>query len=125
MCAGDYQAGYDWREVLPEQSIPVGLEVMASLEEGVPTIARVPGKWRLEVKVEVGWGKAAAYIKMDVERKTTVDEVIAEVVSKHPGVFPAETRVRLAVDGVPWDVDKGAQTVEQAKLFGRKVSCSR
>ncbi|GMI26241.1 hypothetical protein TeGR_g5500 [Tetraparma gracilis] len=46
---GPFKLGYDWREVLEGQEIPRGLEIMASLEQGVPTIARIPGRWMLDV----------------------------------------------------------------------------
>jgi len=54
---GEFLAGYDWREVLPNQALPRGLEIIASLEghDGggakLPTLARIPSKWRLEVAV--------------------------------------------------------------------------
>jgi hypothetical protein len=48
---GKYKASYDWREVMEGQELPPGMEMMCSLEEDVPNIARIPHKWKLEVRV--------------------------------------------------------------------------
>ena len=48
---GVFKASYDWREVAEGQELPAGMEIMSSLEEDVPTIARIPHKWKLEVAV--------------------------------------------------------------------------
>ena len=73
---GDFMVGYDWREVLPGQAVPRGLEILASLGEGDgPALARIPSKWRLEVEVREKGALArleppppAARFRMDVGR---------------------------------------------------------
>ncbi|GMI14073.1 hypothetical protein TrLO_g2130 [Triparma laevis f. longispina] len=70
---GKFKFGWDWREVLPGQDLPPGLEIMASFEEGVPTIARIPRKWYVDVFLV---GNDSEHVKVEVFRTTTVKEVV-------------------------------------------------
>jgi hypothetical protein len=90
---GPFKKGYDWREVGVGQTLPRGLEVWQSLEAGIPTIARIPRKWRLEVAVASGCGgqvddAGPSTLRIDVERYTTMAEVVALLEGEHP-VFKA------------------------------------
>lgn len=46
---------------------------MASFEEGVPTIARIPRKWYVDVFLV---GNDSEHVKAEVFRTTTVEEVV-------------------------------------------------
>ena len=47
---GAFKASYDWREVAEGQDLPRGLDILASLE-GLPTLARIPPRWTMEVAI--------------------------------------------------------------------------
>mmetsp|Transcript_51014 Transcript_51014/g.59601 ORF Transcript_51014/g.59601 Transcript_51014/m.59601 type:complete len:230 (+) Transcript_51014:121-810(+) len=110
---GEFKLGYDWREVLPEQSIQRGLEIMASLEEGIPTIARIPRKWRVDVFLD-----RTQHVRFEVGRTTTVDEVIQKTVELLP---VARGVSKLVVDGILFE-GGGEATIEKAALFGKKIT---
>lgn len=110
---GAFKLGYDWREVLPGQDLPRGLEIMASLEEGVKTIARIPRRWKIDVFVN-----ADDHVRFDVTRTTTVLGVIERVKQERqipPGGWA------LAVDGERW-CDGDSASIEKAKLFGSRIT---
>ena len=111
---GTFKVGYDWREVLPEQAIPRGLETMLSLDAGIPTIARIPRQWRMDVFLD----RTQQHVRLEVGRTTTVDEVIAQTVKRLP---TARGMTNLAVDGIPFE-GGGDATVEKAGLFGKKIT---
>jgi len=122
---GQFMASYDWREVHmgpPEQSVPQGLEVMLSMNEGVPTLARIPPSWRLEVLVK----DAREPFRMMVGKHTTLGEIQAKLQEKHP-----ELEI-VPVEGEGWPaltIDKKrladpSLTVAKARLFGNKVVAS-
>mmetsp|Transcript_34996 Transcript_34996/g.35547 ORF Transcript_34996/g.35547 Transcript_34996/m.35547 type:complete len:245 (+) Transcript_34996:82-816(+) len=110
---GKFKLGYDWREVLPEQAIPRGLETMISLDAGIPTIARIPQKWRVDVFLD-----RTQHVRFEVGRTTTVDEVIQQTVELLPA---AQGVTQLTVDGITFE-GKGETTVEKAALFGKKIT---
>ena len=111
---GAFRLGYDWREVLPDQILPAGLEVMASFEEGVPTIARIPRKWKLDVFKH---GHQEVHVRMDVERKTSIQQVV-EAFAKEQKVT-TEGGWDLLINGKIWGGSKD-DTVESASLFNNK-----
>ena len=119
---GPFKASYDWREVMPDgQAIPPGLEVLSSLEPGVPTVARIPAKWMLDVAL--GGGRAP--VRVEVGPRTTLGEVQAAVRARHPelggGAADGEGAPALFVDGRRLADPK--ETVARAQLFGAKVRC--
>eukprot|EP00931_Biecheleriopsis_adriatica_P012026 TRINITY_DN113126_c0_g1_i1.p1 TRINITY_DN113126_c0_g1~~TRINITY_DN113126_c0_g1_i1.p1 ORF type:complete len:224 (-),score=25.76 TRINITY_DN113126_c0_g1_i1:175-846(-) len=134
---GAFRASYDWREVLPEQTLPRGLEVLSSVDEHDtrPTIARIPPSWKLDVVISDGCGGAGqgyagsqsqAPMRMDVSARTTIGEVQAAL-RKHlqlPDAAPVagEGWPALIVDGTR--CADPTMTVAYAQLFGAKVSCS-
>ena len=120
---GPFKASYDWREVMPDgQAIPPGLEVLSSLEPGVPTVARIPAKWMLDVAV--GGGRAP--VRLEVGPRTTLGEVRAAVRARYSDLGGAaadgEGAPALFVDGRRCSADP-KETVARAQLFGAKVRC--
>jgi len=125
---GEYMAGYDWREVMPEgQTIPKGLEVIMSVgDDDLPTLARIPPKWRLEITVE--GGSNCEPLRMDVGKNTTLGEIQSALLEMHPHL---EATAAAAADGEGCPAlhvnekrwADPAITVARAKMFGAKVSC--
>ena len=133
---GDFMVGYDWREVLPGQAVPRGLEILASLGSHGPALARIPPKWRLEVEVREKGALArleppppAVRFRMDVGRATAVWGVCEALRSAHPALFEPGVNLVLEAAGEAWSsggssaAATGAATVERARFFGNSVSC--
>merc|ERR1711924_139648 len=97
---GEFMASYDWREVMAEgQTIPQGLEVMLSMNEGELTLARIPPKWRLQVIVE-GPGDYRP-LRMEVGSRTTLAEVQTALLALHPHLDATKMTVG---EGEGWPV---------------------
>lgn len=110
---GTFKVGWDWREVLPDQNIPPGLEIMASFEDGVPTIARIPRTWWCDVFLS---GDDSEHARMEVERTTTVEEVIEGFRQKISAIVAGT----ILVDGKEYK--DNTATIEKAGFFGNKIS---
>ncbi|GMH94769.1 hypothetical protein TrVE_jg11076 [Triparma verrucosa] len=113
--SGSFKVGWDWREVLPNQDLPPGLEVMASFEEGVPTIARIPRKWYCDVFLH---DNDSEHAKVEVQRSTTLQEVISGFKQKCPD---ARVTDRILVGGTEYNSSYD-DTVEKGMFFGNKIS---
>lgn len=130
---GAFRASYDWREVLPDQVLPRGLEVLGSVDEHDtrPTIARIPATWKLEVAVAAAGSGASQDgvpppLRMDVGARTTLGEIQAAL-RKH---LQCPDRVAAAAgEGWPALLVDGTRcadpstTVAYAQLFGARVAC--
>jgi hypothetical protein len=118
---GVFKMDYDWREVHPtNQPLPKGLDYMASLEEGVPTIARIPRRWKLDVFFDAGADESP--YRMEVGSKTTIGEIQTALRIQYKiGEGERVGRPGLLCDGVV--VSDPVATVGSAKLFGFKVTC--
>mmetsp|Transcript_25824 Transcript_25824/g.29535 ORF Transcript_25824/g.29535 Transcript_25824/m.29535 type:complete len:223 (-) Transcript_25824:179-847(-) len=110
---GTYKVGWDWREVLPDQNIPPGLEIMASFEDGVPTIARIPRKWWCDIFLS---DNDSEHARIEVERTTTVEEVIEGFQQKISAIVAGT----ILVDGK--ECKDNTATIEKAGFFGKKIS---
>lgn len=131
---GQFRASYDWREVLPGQELPRGLEILSSIDEKDtrPPIARIPPKWKLDIAMSTGGGGDApqpgdqAPMRMDVGARTTIGEVQAEL-RKH--LQCPERAASVASEGWPALFVNGTRcadptlTVTYAQMFGAKVWC--
>jgi hypothetical protein len=123
MCArpGKWKLDYDWREVHPtNQPLPKGLEYMISLEEAVPTIARIPPRWKLDVFSEIS---GSSPYRMEVGGSTTVGE-IQTALRSHQNVAEGELLGRPSLSCNQVQICDPTVTVASAKLFGFKVTCT-
>lgn len=129
---GEFRSSYDWREVLPGQTLPRGLEILSSVDENDkrPTIARIPPRWKLEVAIKTGVESsdtnAQAPLRMEVEARTTIGE-IQEALRRHLQCL--ERVATTAGEGCPALFVDGERVVDpsvnvaHAQLFGKKVVC--
>lgn len=131
---GAFKASYDWREVMEGQDLPRGLEVISSLDKGVPAIARISCKWRLTVTIlDKGDGETnpIAPFRMDVwgdgtGKGTMVGQIQAALRAHFDRSNQTEEGEAgwpvLFVNGVRLE-DPGL-TIVTARMFGATVTCN-
>lgn len=66
----EFEATYDWQEVVEGQSVPPGLEVRMDLWKH-SNFARIPDVWRMQVWVE----SASRFFRQDVARHSMVGDI--------------------------------------------------
>lgn len=67
----EFEPTYEWKDVLPGQSVPSGLEVHLALGEN-HRLARIPSTWRLQLYLGHQFG---GFFRMDVRRDTLVSDI--------------------------------------------------
>lgn len=119
-----FEPSYEWRAVPQDVCIPPGLEVKLRLQSEGARIARIPPNWRLLVVSAPGNDAC----RIDVARMTRLAEV-RNLILRELGLSVDEKVVAvLRADSA--DVAGGlagdhgwTQTVEEARLFGRRATC--
>jgi len=115
---------YEWAVLSPEDRVPPGLEVRLPVDGSGFRSARIPPSWRLMVVVQ----PLNEAVRLDVLRSTSLAEVREAVATSKAAGDARRVQELLANDailagGVAGD-GAWAMTVEQAALFGKRVSCT-
>eukprot|EP00930_Biecheleria_cincta_P104172 TRINITY_DN96354_c0_g1_i1.p1 TRINITY_DN96354_c0_g1~~TRINITY_DN96354_c0_g1_i1.p1 ORF type:complete len:413 (-),score=58.43 TRINITY_DN96354_c0_g1_i1:143-1312(-) len=119
-----FEPSYEWGAVPQKVCIPPGLEVKLSLQSGGARMARIPSYWRLLVVSAPGDDAC----RLDVSRTMRLAEV-QKLILRELGLG-AGKKVVSVLRADSCDVAGGlagdhcwTQTVEESRLFGRRVTC--
>lgn len=111
---------YEWTTVGETVSVPPGLEVRLPVDGSNTRSARIPPNWRLLVVSDPGNDAC----RIDVTRITTLVEVRTAIAGAMAAGDVERVQALLA-DGVSiagTDARSWTKTVEQASLFGRRIT---
>jgi len=114
---------YEWAAVPEGASVPPGLEVQLSMDGSGRKMARISATWRMLVVAEPSNDSC----RFDVSRHMPLGEVRTAISGTLTGGNAARVTALLA-DGVMVAMEGAAhgcwmRTVEQAQLFGKRITC--
>jgi len=120
---GSFIPTYEWAAVPEGASVPPGLEVRLTMDGSGRKMARVPATWRMLVVAE----PSNDACRLDVTRHTQLGEVRAKIAGSLVGGDNSRVTALLA-GGVMVAMEGTAhgcwmRTVEQAQLFGQRMTC--
>lgn len=119
-----YVPSYEWADLPQKARVPPGLEVRLAVDGSGARAARIPSSWRLLVVAQ----PANEACRVDVFRGTTLVQVRQAVATKLAGGDASRVEMLLADDkalaGGGADNRAWGMTIEQANLFGKRVTCT-
>lgn len=114
---------YEWTTLAPGASVPPGLEVQLPVDGSGLRTARIPLSWRLLVVAQ----PLNEGCRVDVTRRTTLAQVREAVAEALAGGQVARVESlsadALLLAGLAAGEGGWARTVEEATLFGKRVTC--